>query len=278
MPAYLLTWNPSLYTWDGSAKKDADSNFPSLSDLIGALQSGLPACDRWSTGVRTSGLRGGRFFLLRQGVEPKGIVGSGWIISDGYQALHWSDPTKSSNYADIQFDALVDADASGALSVADIKGVNWNTPSRGILIQEASLLEIESRWAAFVHQHGINDLALPDELLPTKKFREGAGRQVWVNAYERNKDARDQCIRHFGHRCQICELDFGEIYGAVGSGFIHVHHLIPIANIADEYEVDPINDLLPVCPNCHAMLHRGTKLLSPAELREILNLQKFRRS
>lgn len=45
-------------------------------------------------------------------------------------------------------------------------------------------------------------------------------------------------------------------YGSLGKGFIHVHHKIPLSEIGDEYEVDYVNDLIPVCPNCHAMLHR----------------------
>ena len=52
-------------------------------------------------------------------------------------------------------------------------------------------------------------------------------------------------------------MDFEETYGELGRGFIHVHHLVPISSIGKTYQIDPINDLAPVCPNCHAMLHRG---------------------
>jgi 5-methylcytosine-specific restriction protein A len=68
----------------------------------------------------------------------------------------------------------------------------------------------------------------------------------------------------------VCGLDFGERYGALGEGFIHVHHLTELASIGREYEVDPVRDLRPVCPNCHAMLHRTDPALSPEELRAIL--------
>lgn len=51
-------------------------------------------------------------------------------------------------------------------------------------------------------------------------------------------------------------MSFDETYGMFAKDFIHVHHIKPLSEINEEYEVDPINDLIPVCPNCHAMLHR----------------------
>jgi len=87
---------------------------------------------------------------------------------------------------------------------------------------------------------------------------EGAKKQVIVNAYERNQKARRQCIEHYGTKCYICNFDFEKVYGENGKGFIHVHHEIPLSEIQEEYQINPIQDLKPVCPNCHAMLHRKT--------------------
>ena len=111
----------------------------------------------------------------------------------------------------------------------------------------------------------------PDEVpAAVGKHREGAVRQVIVNTHERSTAARSACIKAHGYRCTVCGLDMGERYGALGEGFIHVHHLVEIAAVGDEYEVDPVNDLQPVCPNCHAMLHRQTPALSIAELKAIM--------
>ena len=111
----------------------------------------------------------------------------------------------------------------------------------------------------------------PDEVpAAVGKHREGAVRQVIVNTYERSAAARTACIKAHGHRCAICDLDMGEIYGDVGEGFIHVHHLVEISAVGDEYEVDPVHDLRPVCPNCHAMLHRRTPALTMEELRAMM--------
>lgn len=85
---------------------------------------------------------------------------------------------------------------------------------------------------------------------------EGAKVTVEVNKYERSSVAREKCIAHHGCTCHVCGMNFENVYGEVGKGFIHVHHIKPLHEIKEDYIVDPINDLIPVCPNCHAMLHR----------------------
>ncbi|AUB85279.1 HNH endonuclease [Candidatus Thiodictyon syntrophicum] len=96
---------------------------------------------------------------------------------------------------------------------------------------------------------------------------EGAISKVNVNKFERNRRAREQCIDHFGSECQVCHIEFGELYGEIGAGFIHVHHLVQLSSIGETYAVNPIQDLVPVCPNCHAMLHQRNPPLSIEELR-----------
>ncbi|UXH46436.1 HNH endonuclease [Rossellomorea vietnamensis] len=77
-----------------------------------------------------------------------------------------------------------------------------------------------------------------------------------VNVYERNPHGRKKCMEYYGVECQICELNLEDMYGEVGRDFIHVHHIVPLHEIQKDYKVDPIKDLIPVCPNCHAMLDR----------------------
>ena len=50
-------------------------------------------------------------------------------------------------------------------------------------------------------------------------------------------------------------MDFGKVYGPAFADKIEVHHLVPISEIGKEYVVDPVKDLVPVCPNCHMALH-----------------------
>ncbi|EHY9858309.1 HNH endonuclease, partial [Vibrio parahaemolyticus] len=65
-------------------------------------------------------------------------------------------------------------------------------------------------------------------------------------------------------------FSFSEVYGEIGKNFIHVHHIKPLAGISEEYAVEPTKDLVPVCPNCHAMLHTQNPPLSIDELKSIL--------
>lgn len=107
----------------------------------------------------------------------------------------------------------------------------------------------------------------PDEVEELdESLLEGKTRKVSVNIYERNPIARQQCIDHYGCKCFICDFDFKAVYGELGEGFIHVHHLVEISTIGKQYSVDPIKDLRPVCPNCHAMLHKTKPALSIEEV------------
>jgi hypothetical protein len=111
----------------------------------------------------------------------------------------------------------------------------------------------------------------PDESVVEQHHIEGAKKVILVNVYERNKAAREACIWKWGAECQVCEMSFETRYGPVGQGFMHVHHLTPVAKIGKSYKVDPINDLVPVCPNCHAMLHKRDPAYTILELKTMMN-------
>lgn len=91
--------------------------------------------------------------------------------------------------------------------------------------------------------------------LPEEFYVEGAQKQILTNRYERNPKARARCIAVHGSACAVCGFDFGLAFGEEFSGKIEVHHKKPISQIGESYAVDPVNDLVPVCPNCHMMLH-----------------------
>ncbi|MDF7826624.1 HNH endonuclease [Pontiellaceae bacterium B12227] len=125
---------------------------------------------------------------------------------------------------------------------------------------------------SFIEEYNFDNepVIYPDEIPPTKKFKEGRTREVQVNAYERNRVARKKCIEHHGSSCAVCDFDFEEVYGEIGEGFIHVHHLKEIASRKKEYLLNPITDLRPVCPNCHAMIHSKKKAIPIFKMKKIL--------
>jgi len=114
---------------------------------------------------------------------------------------------------------------------------------------------------------------LPGEVAQPSLYVEGSTRRVSVNAYERSREAVLQCKAVQGTACVVCGIDFGAVYGVEFVGFIHVHHL-RLSEIGGEYVVDPVADLCPVCPNCHAVIHHGGRLRSVDEVRRLLEQQR----
>lgn len=117
------------------------------------------------------------------------------------------------------------------------------------------------------------EIATTEEAAPDR-FVEGSTQRVAVNAYERSSRAREACIEHYGYDCAVCGLNFEKEYGPLGKEFIHVHHLVDLAVVGEQYEVDPIEDLRPVCPNCHAILHRERPAISISRLARIVAQKK----
>lgn len=129
----------------------------------------------------------------------------------------------------------------------------WST-SEGfvwdMLPQVAEALELLAWVAAEGH-------ALPEEVRAGTRYVEGSVCRVTVNAYERSAAARAAYIEHHGVKCVLCGFDFAAVYGDLAEGFAHVHHLKPVSEVGESYEVDPVQDLRPVCANCHAVIHLG---------------------
>lgn len=135
----------------------------------------------------------------------------------------------------------------------------------GTELTAKSLIRIGPRWYA-----SDVDFMSPvsEEVMTGELLTEGGSKTISINAYERNRSARAICLQHHGRRCVICGFDGKDHYGAIGDGVIHVHHIVPIADIKSEYSLEPIRDLVPVCPNCHAVIHSTRPALSVAQLRE----------
>lgn len=104
-----------------------------------------------------------------------------------------------------------------------------------------------------------------------ESFSEGKASKRYVTTYERNPKYRKQAIAIHGDSCTACGFNFGEFYGEYAEGFIHIHHIVPVSEFETPKEIDPETDLVPLCANCHCIVHRKKdKTLSIHEIRKLI--------
>jgi hypothetical protein len=179
-----------------------------------------------------------------------------WIKFDG---VGWeSDPERT------HWVALADADPEDVrLRIMRAQGSN---PTRRIrlLIRLLDEMLSESQFdthelQSFLQRGGavleaavedVVDLA-SEPLIETRT--EGGVRVVATKRYERDPNLRKQALQLHGTVCRVCDFDFEKAYGDIGRGYIQIHHVIPVS--AGEREVNPSTDLVPLCANCHVMIH-----------------------
>ena len=260
MKTVLFTWNPKKWSWNDLPQAVAEANVDGRYVKM------------WSCGVTRRIVPGNRAFLMRLGPAPKGIMGSGIVVSEPKEGKHW-DPSRAAAgdrgyYVEILFDVLSAIPLIGEdiLSSPPLSAQNWYPQASGTSIPSEVASVLESEWTKVT---GTRFSPLSETEQPTT-YLEGTKRTRLIEISERNPKAREACIAHHDARCKVCGLAFDERYGEIGAGFIQVHHLIPIADIGDVYEIDPINDLCPVCPNCHVMLHKRPKPFTPDELKQMM--------
>jgi 5-methylcytosine-specific restriction protein A len=246
MATFLCTWNPDTTEWDEKEiERDA-----AITDAGGRVPF------RWAVGIRRGGIcPDDRVFMVRQRHE-RGIVASGQFTSEAYEGRHWNDPRRTTMYADMEWDTVLHHEDRLPVEVLkrNLPGVVWDRlQGSGVQVKPPHDAKLERAWSDHL---GNEPYKKPDELLGEEGYAEGAVRRVEVNRYERDRRARQKCIAIHGCSCAVCSLDFSKVYGEIGVGFIEVHHLVPLANVTKGYKVDPRKDLRPVCPNCHAMLHK----------------------
>jgi len=262
MKTFLFAWNPKKWTWT-TLEQDIEQV-----DLTGRCSR------RWSCGNTKSIQPGDRIFLLKVGPEPKGIIAAGFATSTPFYERHWSGENKDTLYIDVDFEVLLNSDQELILTVdrlntGNLAKQNWRPRGSGNSIKPVIVDELEAVWFDFLTTQKIRHNPFKEtEKDEQKVYTEGTPNQVMVTKYERNPFARKTCLDHYGLSCSVCDFDFEKQYGELGKGFIHVHHLKQVADIGKEYKIDPIKDLRPVCPNCHAMIHKRKEPYTIDELKE----------
>ena len=151
MSTYLLTWSPKKWEWHD------------LSRRIGEIRRNGMAITEWSCGNNKSIVKGDRLFLLRQGEEPRGIVGAGWAESESYEEIHWREEKartgRTTMYVTVRWETLLNPDSESIfprewLNKGILSKVNWNTQISGITIRAEAAEVLEERWANFLNERG----------------------------------------------------------------------------------------------------------------------------
>lgn len=265
MSTYLFVWNPNKWKWT------------TLEQSVAQLTDTGNVIERWSCSSFKTIKPGDRAFLARVGVPPRGIIGSGIITSPPFLSRHWSGEDKDIYRVMIQFDVLLNADEEPILTHDILKqgklvAQNWVPQASGISIKPDLVDELEAVWFDFVTTQKIrHNPFLPTDIEEQIVYMEGTPYQVTLTKYERNPFARKACIAHYGLSCSVCDFNFEKAFGKLGQNFIHVHHLTQVAIISNKHLVDPVKDLRPICPNCHAMIHRKKEAISIEALKTLLN-------
>lgn len=268
MATYLLIWKPERWCWTNLHRDIAQLK------RYGTLR------DSWGCGVTKRIQPDDRVFLIKLGrLKPRGIMASGFACSGFYKDTHWDRVARARGkralYINIDFDTILDPEDGlfprELLDVGIYARMNWEPRASGTTIPDEVAEQLERDWARFLGRRlPWTPVIHPDEAETERIYVEGASREVTVNAYERNPAARERCIQHYGTDCVVCGFRFERTYGEIGAGFVHVHHLRSLAKIRGEYQLHPVRDLRPVCPNCHAMLHRRKPAYTIEELQAII--------
>ncbi len=254
MATYLLTWNPNNWLWDDFEQR------------VESVNAGYEVTMEWSTGGTKRIVEDDRFFMMRLGCAPKGIIGSGLFLGGVSLGEHYNDEGRTANYAPIQFDALVapKPEQENYLSLSELNAqfplMKWTPQASGISIRELYLIDLEKLW----------EKRLAGQKVERQPLLEGVIRRVMSDQRERNPEARLRCIEHYGLTCVICQFNFEETYGESGKGFIHVHHLKPLSRAKGERAVNPVRDMRPVCANCHSVIHRQQTPRTIEEMRLLI--------
>lgn len=140
---WLLSWNPSRWTWDTLAADRATTI------------SGEKADNRWRCSSSTP-REGDRVFLIRTGNHPKGVVAVGKITRAPYEAEHWeqarADAGKTTRFVDVAFDSVRDATTDEIVPIEELQsrepGQEWNPQSSGIEIKAKAARILERLWKA----------------------------------------------------------------------------------------------------------------------------------
>jgi 5-methylcytosine-specific restriction protein A len=239
MATYLLLWNPD------------DTGWPELPGMAKRAKRGAEVPDTWRVRSSKKYLPGDPVYILKVGPGQRGIMGAGIFtrrLDDGLIALRYN----------MLLNPEVDEILAREALAKKVPTAQWYPRASGVCLYDDAT-KVKSLWEQHLKDIQRTAIIYPAEIYDSVHW-EGKRRQMTSNDYERSTEAVLACKAHFGRTCRVCGFDFEMRYGKIGKGFIHVHHIKALSKIGKRYKVNAIKDLIPVCPNCHAMLHQNPPL------------------
>ena len=137
---------------------------------------------------------------------------------------------------------------------------------------ERELLNLLSDWMMHGVSLVLSLLTIEENASDTElnAHQEGNVKEILSKRYERSRINREICLAHKGYSCSVCGFNFLTTYGQLGKDYIEVHHTTPVSVMGDNYTIDIDRDLVPVCSNCHSMIHRKKPPLTIEELKVMI--------
>jgi len=269
---WILQGNPNNFAIDTYLK---DFDYVYWSVPIKKYREEINVGDRvffWRASGRSKSIAG----IIGSGVvseecKPMNQVDHPDLIDPGISAEKsslWSEESepKSSFKVGVRKHIVRLTPDQGMLTRDELVGASEFSKNQIMTVRQGSVFPMSDDEFSFIQSlwNGVG------ETLIRKEFKEGSVRQIISKRYERNPKAKAECLNHFGYDCQGCGMNFEKTYGEVGKNFIHVHHVIPISKKEGSYDIDPVKDLIPLCPNCHSVVHRRKDPYTIEELKQFL--------
>ncbi len=265
MKTRLLTWNP-LHKAAGGAKW--------LEDVVAELKrTGRRKGDQWSSGPIRDVEEGERVFLLRQGSDAPGLIGSGWVTAKSFEAAHWIDEKAEAgakaNFIEVEWDSMVAPKfvlKRSQLLRGILPSSFLNSQWSGREIPADLAFRLERKWEMHLNSVslGVVRISRPSKGVPIKSDStddtmddlkgaeiddlgsDGAAKKERIaSGVSRDPAVRRAVIKRSK---QICERP-GCGSGRDFPGFLDVHHIFGAENS------DRVWTCVALCPNCHREAH-----------------------
>ncbi|MGF1763380.1 McrB family protein [Aliivibrio kagoshimensis] len=212
MSVYLLTWNPKHFSTGGEGSES------------GVLNYAIGEQVRWSCHSQQPKM-GDTVYLIRVGVEPRGIVAKGTVTKESYLAEHWSDESKQKRYIDFKLEALRSNCAQGLLPMMLLHGAmpeqKWSTQTSGIEIKPEYQQVLSQLWSDGSTKHSVAQFLswyLANEFDPQDWYKGYIETCALAKQIQDGKEITEQDVKKLWHKPSNGIAD-------VGQGFMYQREL-----------------------------------------------------